>query len=199
MGFYPVQQGGGIGQGVNKIYIGWSDGGLKVTVDGSDQGVVAFTSSPDFINGINVTGDSTFWNSLVAVGNISAQGILQAAGQVYAGNGAAYLNGDGNVFGPTWNGWLSSYLGASFPGFWNLMSTIGSQPVGGVGTYGLFRVGGGGACGPGALVAGVNVLYSDCQATSNYGNAPGTWMIMGGVNNSDAETADSVTLCMRVA
>jgi len=40
--FTPVQQGGGIGQGSNKVYIGWSGSGLKVTVDSTDLGTVAF-------------------------------------------------------------------------------------------------------------------------------------------------------------
>jgi hypothetical protein len=246
LGFYPVQQGGGFGQGVNKIYIGWSDGGLKATVDGSDLGLFAFTSAPSFVNGINVTGDSTFWNSLVAVGNISAQGILQAAGQVYAGNGSAALHGDGNVEGIIWGGYLSNYLNANYQpnlgftpvqqgtGIGQLQNTVklgwdsvavkvtvdnsdqgamwtdvnGPEKVrnavvsfiaGHVGSYGLFRVGGGGTTGPGTLVAGANLLFSDCEATSNHGNPGGTWMLMGGVNNSDAATGDSVTVCLRVA
>ena len=44
--YIPVQQGGGIGQtptGENKVYIGWSaSGGLKVTVDTTDQGNIVF-------------------------------------------------------------------------------------------------------------------------------------------------------------
>ena len=44
LGFTPVQQGGGINQGSNKIYIGWrpAGNGLGVTVDSSDQGNVVF-------------------------------------------------------------------------------------------------------------------------------------------------------------
>ena len=49
LGFAPVQQGGGIGQTsgtTNKVVIGWSpEGRLKVTVDSSDLGYVAFTSN----------------------------------------------------------------------------------------------------------------------------------------------------------
>ncbi|TXM68206.1 hypothetical protein [Methylobacterium sp. WL120] len=40
LGFTPVQQGGGNGQGVNKIYLGWDGGSLKVQVDGADQGKI---------------------------------------------------------------------------------------------------------------------------------------------------------------
>jgi len=49
LGFTPVQQGGGIGQATNKVYVGWSAGGqLKVTVDSTDLGAVAFLNSPGF-------------------------------------------------------------------------------------------------------------------------------------------------------
>ncbi|PBP50456.1 phage tail protein [Pseudomonas syringae] len=38
LGYTPVQQGGGAGQRTNKVYIGWSDVGLKLTVDSTDMG-----------------------------------------------------------------------------------------------------------------------------------------------------------------
>lgn len=40
LGFTPVQQGGGTGQGTNKVYMGWGGGALRLQVDSSDQGVV---------------------------------------------------------------------------------------------------------------------------------------------------------------
>ncbi|MGO4813359.1 phage tail protein [Cupriavidus sp. 2MCAB6] len=51
LGFTPVQQGGGVFQGTNKVKLGWAqDGsGLKVTVDTSDQGYLVFRDSPAFI------------------------------------------------------------------------------------------------------------------------------------------------------
>ncbi|WP_143809149.1 hypothetical protein [Paraburkholderia susongensis] len=44
LGFTPVQQGGGVNQGNNKVYIGWrpSGTGLGVTVDQTDEGNVVF-------------------------------------------------------------------------------------------------------------------------------------------------------------
>lgn len=42
LGFMPVQQGGGKDQLDNKVYIGWSGNRLKVTVDETDLGNVAF-------------------------------------------------------------------------------------------------------------------------------------------------------------
>ena len=42
LGFVPVQQGGGTGQGTNKVYIGWSGSRVKIQVDNSDMGNVVF-------------------------------------------------------------------------------------------------------------------------------------------------------------
>ncbi len=42
LGFTPVQQGGGIGQGTNKVYIGWNGSGLRCTVDSTDEGHFVF-------------------------------------------------------------------------------------------------------------------------------------------------------------
>lgn len=43
LGFTPVQQGGGISQTTNKVYIGWTSGaGLKCTVDSTDLGSFIF-------------------------------------------------------------------------------------------------------------------------------------------------------------
>lgn len=38
IGYTPLQQGGGAGQKTNKVYIGWSDVGLKLTVNATDMG-----------------------------------------------------------------------------------------------------------------------------------------------------------------
>ncbi|WP_233869721.1 hypothetical protein [Paraburkholderia adhaesiva] len=42
LGFTPVQQGGGIGQGTNKVYIGWDGSGLGATVDQTSEGHFVF-------------------------------------------------------------------------------------------------------------------------------------------------------------
>lgn len=61
LGFVPVRQGGGVGQGANKVCLGWADdgSGLKCQVDGTDLGFVAlrsdlpkvFVSAPQLIVG----------------------------------------------------------------------------------------------------------------------------------------------------
>lgn len=45
LGFTPVQQGGGAGQGGQKIYIGWSSSGLKAQADVLDLGNIVTTSA----------------------------------------------------------------------------------------------------------------------------------------------------------
>ena len=44
--FMPVQQGGGIGQGSNKLFLGWDNSSrLKITVDGQDKGPIVLDST----------------------------------------------------------------------------------------------------------------------------------------------------------
>lgn len=45
LGYTPVQQGGGAGQGANKVYIGWANGRLKTQVDALDLGNMVFDSN----------------------------------------------------------------------------------------------------------------------------------------------------------
>lgn len=50
LGFYPVQQGGGGGQGGNKLKMGWDGGGVRLDVDGLDLGRV-WTETGTLFNG----------------------------------------------------------------------------------------------------------------------------------------------------
>ena len=76
LGFVPVQQGGGTAQGVSKVYLGWgsSGGGIRLTVDTSDQGFLAPLNAPNFTGGITVAGPSTFYN------NLNVNGVLTVGG-----------------------------------------------------------------------------------------------------------------------
>ncbi|MGK5069246.1 tail fiber domain-containing protein [Janthinobacterium sp. RT4P48] len=53
LGFFPVQQGGGIGQGNNKVFLGWAETGLQLTVDGTDLGSLALRSQPNRWTDVN--------------------------------------------------------------------------------------------------------------------------------------------------
>ncbi|AJJ64756.1 phage tail-collar fiber domain-containing protein [Yersinia aldovae] len=55
------------------------------------------------------SGDVFIQKSLTATGVLKASGIV-AEGTVYAGNTAAWLEANGNVYGPVWGGHLSTYL-----------------------------------------------------------------------------------------
>lgn len=56
IGYTPVQQGGGAGQGSNKLFLGWGSGGLRLQVDGSDQGMIAMLSGANFTGPVSSTG-----------------------------------------------------------------------------------------------------------------------------------------------
>lgn len=45
LGFTPVQQGGGVGQGTNKVYIGWTGSTLDVTVDNTNMGSILMSGT----------------------------------------------------------------------------------------------------------------------------------------------------------
>ncbi|CNK28848.1 Tail fiber [Yersinia aldovae] len=55
------------------------------------------------------SGDVFIQKTLTAGGVLKASGII-AEGTVYAGNTAAWLEANGNVYGPVWGGHLSTYL-----------------------------------------------------------------------------------------
>ena len=60
LGFTPVQQGGGIGQNTNKIYIGWNGTGINVQVDSTN-----FTNVwPININGNAATATTVTWSGI---------------------------------------------------------------------------------------------------------------------------------------
>jgi len=59
IGYTPVQQGGGTGQGSNKVYIGWGGGSLRGQVDGTDLGSFVFAGR-QFTAGAGLTGGGTF-------------------------------------------------------------------------------------------------------------------------------------------
>ncbi|MDP9653638.1 UNVERIFIED_ORG: phage-related tail fiber protein [Pseudomonas putida] len=214
LGFTPVQQGGGIGQGASKIFLGWSDTGLKVTVDSTDLGGIALLNAPAFVGGITISGNSNFWDSLgigadlsvagttytaavVSSTTVSATGGVYSGNSLYAGSGAASYGPDGNVYGTLWGGYLSTYLNASYPNYWNMMAKIGEQPHGGVGTYALMYIGSQ-TQNPGWMVAGSALTFAATAGGANSGiTAAGTWRLMGYINAASA--AYSTSLFMRVS
>lgn len=90
-----VRQGGGAGQGVNRLYLGWgsSGGGLKCQVDSTDQGYIPFSSTNP-----SSSGTITYANPLTAQAasftTVSASGLLSAnAGLQVNGSATLVLGG----------------------------------------------------------------------------------------------------------
>ena len=183
-----------------------------------DPALYAALSAPAFVNGIQVSGHANLLNTanvgtdisiggtayaagVLSYGNITANAGLYAGGGCYSGSGVAMFGTDGNSYGPIWGGYLSSWIAANYIAYWNLMSQIAAQPIGGVGTYGMFIVVkniNSGAIPPGTLVEGGYLGWSNAGG-ENYGAPGGTWMVCGGVSNSSAGNVFSTTICKRVA
>lgn len=89
LGFVPVQQGGGINQGTNKIYIGWN-GALCCTVDNTNIGAFSF---------VGHTHDYLPLSGGTMTGNVSTNG-----GATFATDGNVYLNSNG------YKDWLTNIL-----------------------------------------------------------------------------------------
>lgn len=115
LGFTPVQQGGGIGQSNNKIYIGWTGYQLKCTVDKTDLGAFVFEGRAQV--GTTITaywGSSSNTVKWATAGGINGTKRVSSTtntftpvvGQIYSGNqlySTAGLNGgigDTGVQGP---------------------------------------------------------------------------------------------------
>ncbi|QXW44549.1 phage tail protein [Pseudomonas amygdali] len=239
--YTPVQQGTGVGQLNNVVKIGWSDNGIKATVDETDMGNLWYAKNFDPTTKAN-------WGTTLASYRIAdaytkaesdARDLqrVMADSITYVGFASNNINfpymrrtTDGQVyylqpkldFSPVQQGTGIGQLGnlikighdGSHPRItvdntdWgrimtenNVMTYIGSQQTGGIGTYALLLIGGGstGTSGnPGEAVAGSSCLYS---ATSGHatGAPVGTWRLMGFVLDKNLNDANSVTLCMRIS
>lgn len=100
LGFVPVEQGGGAGQGVNKVHIGWgTSGGLKVQVDATDLGPLAFLQqSQTWTQQQNFQGvQATYLHS---TSSAQIDGELDVAGNITSSSGAVtavYIHSTGDV------------------------------------------------------------------------------------------------------
>jgi hypothetical protein len=87
LGFTPVQQGGGINQSTNKVYVGWSTEGLRVTVDSTDVGMFVIATSPEHPTGPGIINYGRDAHTLLLDNN---QGMI-SVGTAHALYGAQYL------------------------------------------------------------------------------------------------------------
>ncbi|WP_176321307.1 hypothetical protein [Burkholderia vietnamiensis] len=139
LGYTPVQQGTGAGQGTNAVKIGWAkDGsGLRVTVDTTDLGLVAFVSqlaayaSQDWVKGyaVNKAGDTMTGTLIIAPAGGYSGVVLAASGYSPrvqtdgAGKFISFVNGANTAV----NMWV--YDGGQVATRSNL--TVGGTTVGG--------------------------------------------------------------------
>ncbi len=187
LGFTPVQQGGGSAQDTNKIYIGYrSDSSqIRIQVDAWDHGAIW---------------TETNFNPAHYQPALGFTPVRQGGGP-YQGSNQINMGWDGGAL-------RAAVDGTDQGGIWT--DTVGTDKVrwananlilGDVGTYGMFIVVaniGSGVLGPGTLVAGGNMGYSNAGG-ENYGTPSGTWMVLGGSANSSAGNIYSTTICKRVA
>lgn len=78
---------------------------------GTTAGTVAAGNDSRIVNAVQSTNIAiSLPGSLTTAGTLKGSAVT-AAGNVASGNGAAFLQADGNVYGPVWNGYLSTYIG----------------------------------------------------------------------------------------
>lgn len=123
LGYTPVQQGGGTGQGSNKVYIGWSGAGLKLQVDSSDQGLFVMggrtiTAGNGLSGGGDLNNDRTLALGTPGSTTLSSTNGVTASSHTHAfapgGTTSQYIRGDGSLatFAFTVNLGLSGTTGA---------------------------------------------------------------------------------------
>jgi hypothetical protein len=186
LGFTPVQQGGGAGQSINKVFIGYrpDTGDVGIQVDEFDFGKIWTESNFN----------PALYQLLLNFTPVQqGGGAGQDANKVHIGYsnalGIVKVQVDAADMGAMW----TDAIGAE-----KVRSAIASFVVGAVGTYGMFRAAGGSTV-TSSLNAGGSLFYSDAYGLSSQGPPAGTWMLMGALNNTDNSTDDSVSIYLRVA
>lgn len=102
LGFTPIQQGGGIGQSTDKIYIGWNGSQLKCTVDQTDIGAFSFGSGEiaTAIGNVATAYGSTVSNCTYSKSGDYGRVTLPSGGQWrYFAWGGSEVNGANTVAG----------------------------------------------------------------------------------------------------
>lgn len=89
LGFTPVRQGGGAGQLTNTVYIGWAGSSLKVQVDSTDLGPLAFRASTLAGYGITDAQPALGYTPYPNTGGVISGVITVNSG---SGTGIVYLN-----------------------------------------------------------------------------------------------------------
>ncbi|MGV8919538.1 MAG: phage tail fiber protein [Pseudomonas sp.] len=122
-------------------------------------------------------------SNIADVANNLTCGTLQSRGVVWSGNGASWLNTDGNVYGANWGGYLSNFLTGTYVTPYNLMANLSIQATGGiVGAYTFGKNISGATQGLNIYFSGTSLVFAD-TAGNNFGPVTGVWRSMGATAN----------------
>ncbi|CNI87939.1 hypothetical protein [Yersinia intermedia] len=167
--------------------------GAAVLDVGSIANTVAAGNDTRIVNAVQSTNAAiTLPGSLTTAGTVTGGGI-SSIGAVYAGNTAAWLAADGNVYGSVWGGYLSTYIA-------NVIAQARVPDTYGIGSY-AFAINStnvGNAVNPGDVKAGSELKWNN---VANYNNGQtlltGTWRCQGFAAVNDGLTRN--TLWMRIS
>lgn len=156
------------------------DGSERALIYGDSTGALHFRAngqSDSLVLASN--GGAVFKGTLTAAARIQG-GDLLSQGNLYTGGGATVMQSDGNISGSVWGGYLSTYLTNTYVTRTNLPGDLAvyASNCGAVGCYAYLRNNSGTNIGPGGLIAGSNLAYSDSDENQN-GVPAGTWRAMG--------------------
>lgn len=149
-----VQQGGGVGMGTNKVYLGWgTGGGLKATIDSADQGFIPF-STTNTISGGTITFSSPVSSLGLSATSGSFSSTLTATGLATLYGGLLVAGGQSNSLTSTGYIQTGSAAGVNIIQDYN---SIQARTTGAASTLYLNNVGGNVAVGAGGLTANGNI------------------------------------------
>lgn len=122
LGFSPIQQGGGTGQGNNKLRIGWSlDGsGLRAQVDTSDLGKL--WSQFDLPNPAQYTTTANIYETNYPFGTFLALNSAQTDQEAYVRNQSVQVR----LTNPATSGFRLGGTGSLLSGDWRIRGLLGS-------------------------------------------------------------------------
>jgi hypothetical protein len=158
LGFTPVQQGGGTGQGNNKVYIGWTGSNLAATVDTTNLGNFVFeselqgdlTNINNEISSLNgqvstLNGEMSNANNQIAQLGQEVTALQNAPQPAVIGNffGGISANGSSNVTLPSGGTWL--YWGANSVSGQDFSQNSGMMPQYDTGAAAIWGQAAGGA------------------------------------------------------
>lgn len=116
-------------------------------------------------------------------GRITANDIV-VVGNVYSGNGGAYLQTDGNIYGGTWGGWLSNWINSNFISLGNFRARSAEYfSANQIGSYCFLQNVSGTNVGQNGVVGGAQLRLSSHNNVAN-ASPEGSWRQLGWCNNA---------------